>query len=109
MVRARLALMQETRPVFVTRYELRRLRRFGCTRVQIGVQHVDDSVLQYINRGCTRHDAIKAIRMLKDSGFKVSLCTTCSGVQKIAFSLCLKIKVCIRSLMAVSRYALIAG
>ena len=63
--------MQETRPDFITRYELRRLRRFGCTRVQIGVQHVDDNVLQYINRGCTRRDAIKAIRMLKDAGFKV--------------------------------------
>ncbi|CDJ65260.1 hypothetical protein ENH_00003180 [Eimeria necatrix] len=66
-------LTLETRPDFITRYELRRLRRFGCTRVQIGVQHVDDNVLQYINRGCTRRDAIKAIRMLKDAGFKVDV------------------------------------
>ncbi|CDJ31167.1 elongator complex protein 3, putative [Eimeria mitis] len=66
-------LTLETRPDFISRYELRRLRRFGCTRVQIGVQHVDDNVLQYINRGCTRRDAIKAIRMLKDAGFKVDV------------------------------------
>ncbi|CDJ53237.1 hypothetical protein EBH_0006640 [Eimeria brunetti] len=66
-------LTLETRPDFITRYELRRLRRFGCTRVQIGVQHVDDNVLQFINRGCTRRDAIKAIRMLKDAGFKVDV------------------------------------
>lgn len=66
-------LTLETRPDFITRYELRRLRRFGCTRVQIGLQHVDDKVLQYINRGCTRRDAIKAIRMLKDAAFKVDV------------------------------------
>lgn len=65
--------LQETRPDFITRYELRRLRDFGCTRVQIGVQHVDDDVLRYINRGCTRKDAIRAVRMLKDAGFKVGL------------------------------------
>ncbi|KAL8446002.1 hypothetical protein Emag_004854 [Eimeria magna] len=66
-------LTLETRPDFITRYELRRLRRFGCTRVQIGVQHVDDDILQYINRGCTRRDAIRAIRLLKDAGFKVDI------------------------------------
>ncbi|KAL8271328.1 hypothetical protein Esti_004767 [Eimeria stiedai] len=66
-------LTLETRPDFITRYELRRLRRFGCTRVQIGVQHVDDKILQYINRGCTRSDAIRAIRLLKDAGFKVDI------------------------------------
>ncbi|OEH78804.1 elongator complex protein [Cyclospora cayetanensis] len=66
-------LTLETRPDFITRYELRRLRRFGCTRVQIGVQHVDDNVLQFINRGCARRDAIRAIRMLKDAGFKVDI------------------------------------
>lgn len=64
---------QETRPDFINRHELRKLRRFGCTRVQLGLQHVENDVLKYINRGCERRDAIRAIRMLKDSGYKVDV------------------------------------
>lgn len=68
-----LCLQQETRPDFINRHELRRLRRFGCTRVQLGLQHVENDVLKYINRGCERQDAVRAIRLLKDSGFKVDV------------------------------------
>ena len=45
---------QETRPDHITPAELRRLRRYGCTRVQIGVQHTRDDVLQFVNRGHDR-------------------------------------------------------
>ena len=41
------------RPDNIDAAELVRLRRYGCTRVQLGVQHTDDAVLKKINRGCT--------------------------------------------------------
>lgn len=63
----------ETRPDQVTKDELIFLRKLGVTRVQIGVQHIDDRILQYINRGCTNNDTINAIKMLKNSGFKVDI------------------------------------
>ncbi|KAF8822115.1 elongator complex protein ELP3 [Cardiosporidium cionae] len=66
-----IGLTLETRPDFINRTELKLLRQYGCTRVQIGIQHVDDEILKYINRGCTRLDCIKAIRLLKNAGFKV--------------------------------------
>eukprot|EP00921_Rhytidocystis_pertsovi_P001612 GHVQ01002724.1.p1 GENE.GHVQ01002724.1~~GHVQ01002724.1.p1 ORF type:complete len:760 (+),score=58.09 GHVQ01002724.1:116-2281(+) len=68
-----IGLTLETRPDFINRSELRRLRRYGCTRVQIGIQHVDDSVLIKINRGCTLSQCVEAIRMLKDAAFKVDI------------------------------------
>ena len=44
----------------------------GCTRVEIGVQSVYDSVLKTIKRGNTVADNINAIRILKDLGFKLN-------------------------------------
>jgi hypothetical protein len=48
-----IGLTLETRPDTIDADELRRLRRYGCTRLQLGVQHTDDGVLKKINRGCT--------------------------------------------------------
>ncbi len=39
--------------------------RYGCTRIQLGIQHTADKILELINRGCTTDDAINAIRLLK--------------------------------------------
>ena len=52
---------------------LLRLREYGCTRVQLGLQHTDDTILKKINRGCTTQHAIDGIRRLKDAGFKVDV------------------------------------
>eukprot|EP00922_Rhytidocystis_sp_ex-Travisia-forbesii_P070743 GHVS01105627.1.p1 GENE.GHVS01105627.1~~GHVS01105627.1.p1 ORF type:complete len:852 (+),score=137.91 GHVS01105627.1:194-2749(+) len=68
-----IGLTLETRPDFITHHELLRLRRYGCTRVQIGIQHVDESVLVHINRGCTLTQCAVAMRMLKDCAFKVDI------------------------------------
>jgi len=68
-----IGLTLETRPDHITPAELQRLRRYGCTRVQIGVQHTDDQVLEYINRGHDREAAVKAVRHLKVCGFKVDM------------------------------------
>lgn len=48
-------------------------RKLGVTRVQIGVQHTDDNVLAYVNRECTNDQNIKAIKFLKQNGFKVDI------------------------------------
>lgn len=68
-----IGLTLETRPDFINRSEVRRLRRFGCTRVQIGVQHTDDEILKGINRGHERKHAVQAVRLLKENCFKVDI------------------------------------
>ncbi len=40
---------------------------------QLGVQHTDDDILRKINRGCYTDDTIRALRLLKDSCFKVDI------------------------------------
>jgi len=66
-----IGLTLETRPDCVTPDEVKQLRRLGCTRVQLGIQHTDDKILKLIKRGQTLADAIAATRMLKETGFKV--------------------------------------
>lgn len=61
----------ETRPDFITKTSIRDYRRWGVTRVQIGVQHYDDKILDGIKRECYTKDTISAIRILKQVGFKV--------------------------------------
>jgi ELP3 family radical SAM enzyme/protein acetyltransferase len=61
----------ETRPDFITKQSIRDYRRWGVTRVQIGVQHYDDKILDGINRECHTIDTIKAIKILKQTGFKI--------------------------------------
>ncbi|GBG32423.1 Elongator complex protein 3 [Hondaea fermentalgiana] len=68
-----IGLTLETRPDCVDNDELRRLRRYGCTRVQIGLQSTDDAILAKINRGCTCADAKRSIRLLKDAAFKIDV------------------------------------
>ena len=66
-------LTPETRPDQINKNSIKFLRAIGATRVQLGVQHLDDIILKYINRRCYKRHSIKAIRMLKDSGFKVDI------------------------------------
>jgi len=68
-----IGLTLETRPDCIDAAELRRMRSYGCTRVQVGLQHTDDGVLGKINRGCTRADAVRAVKLLKDSCFKLDM------------------------------------
>lgn len=66
-----IGLTLETRPDFIRKSSIRDYRRYGVTRIQIGVQHFDDSVLEKVNRKCYTQDTIKAIRLLKQVGLKV--------------------------------------
>ena len=68
-----IGLTLETRPDSITPEEIKRFRYYGCTRVQIGVQHTDDNILRIINRGCYLEDTIRAIKLLKDSCYKIDI------------------------------------
>ena len=61
----------ETRPDYVTKQSIRDYRRWGVTRVQLGIQHYDDTILELLQRNCATKDTIKAIHLLKQCGFKV--------------------------------------
>lgn len=66
-----IGLTLETRPDFINENEIKKMRRLGATRVQIGVQHSDNKILDYIKRGHSIEQSIAATKMLKDAGFKV--------------------------------------
>lgn len=62
----------ETRPDFVTKNEVKRLRELGCTRVELGVQSIFEDVLQKNKRGHGIKEIINATKLLKDAGFKIT-------------------------------------
>ncbi len=62
----------ETRPDFITRKEIKRMRSIGITRVELGVQSIYDDVLEKTKRGHSVSDTKKATKLLKDAGFKIS-------------------------------------
>ena len=61
----------ETRPDFVDKEEIKRLRKLGVTRVELGVQSIYDDVLELNRRGHKVKETIKATKLLKDAGFKI--------------------------------------
>lgn len=73
-----IGLTLETRPDAINPSELRFMRRLGCTRIQLGIQHIDNDVLEAINRGCTTEQARSAVKMLKDCGFKWNAHAMCN-------------------------------
>ena len=63
----------ELRPDCINANELRKFRNYGITRVQMGAQHINDDILSKINRGCTYKHLVRAIKLLKDSCYKLDL------------------------------------
>jgi ELP3 family radical SAM enzyme/protein acetyltransferase len=63
----------ETRPDEINEAEIIRFRRYGVTRVELGVQHTDDNLLRKVNRGHGVKQSKRAIKLLKDYGFKVEI------------------------------------
>ena len=68
-----IGVTDETRPDCINESELRKFRRWGVTRVQIGVQHTDDEILRKVNRGCYLRHTLRAIKFLRDSCFKFDI------------------------------------
>jgi len=65
-------LTLETRPDWVTEKDVKLMRAYGCTRVELGVQSVYDDVLDASNRGHHIDATIRATKLLKDNGFKIN-------------------------------------
>jgi elongator complex protein 3 len=66
-------LVVETRPDWITPDEIRHMRRLGVTKVQIGVQSLDDEVLDLNKRGHTVAEVRQALGLLRTAGFKLHL------------------------------------
>jgi len=65
------ALCIETRPDFCNKEEIKEMLSYGATRVEIGVQAIDNKIYKLINRGHKVEDVIKATSNLKQAGFKI--------------------------------------
>ncbi len=61
----------ETRPDTVTCDNLKLLRRLGCTKVQMGIQSLDPSILRLNNRGIGLDRIHRAFELLRVFGFKI--------------------------------------
>lgn len=66
-----IGLTVETRPDCINLKQIKKLREFNVTRLQIGVQHIDNDVLEYIERGCKTEDTIKGNNLWKQNGGKI--------------------------------------
>ncbi len=64
-------LVVETRPDHIRPRELAWLRRLGVTKVQIGVQSLDDRILALNRRGHTVAEVHRAFALLRAAGFKI--------------------------------------
>ncbi len=64
-------LVLETRPDEVTPLEAKKLRHLGCTKVQIGLQSLQDEVLQKNKRGHSVAQSAQALAYLRLAGFKL--------------------------------------
>ncbi len=64
-------LVIETRPDNISEAEVMRIRKLGCTKAQIGFQSLQDSVLAANNRGHDVAATRKAVRLLRQAGFKI--------------------------------------
>jgi elongator complex protein 3 len=64
-------LVIETRPDHISVEEVLRVRRLGCTKVQIGFQSLNDTVLTLNKRGHDVEATRQAVALLRQAGFKI--------------------------------------
>ena len=63
-------LVVETRPDTVTPAALREMRELGCTKIQMGVQSIDERILARNGRNDTPEDISRALDLARLFGFK---------------------------------------
>lgn len=61
----------EARPNQITHENVDRLFRAGVTKIEIGVQSLDDDVLKFNDRGHLSDEVARATRVIKSAGLKV--------------------------------------
>ncbi len=65
------ALAIETRPDRCSDEDLKKMFKFGCTRVELGVQAISDKIYKKVNRGHKLKDVVDATKRLRNAGFKI--------------------------------------
>lgn len=66
-------LSLETRPDWINEEEIIRMRKLGATKVEIGIQTLDDKILDKNKRGHTVQQVREAMKLLKNAGFKINV------------------------------------
>ncbi|MBI2849646.1 MAG: tRNA uridine(34) 5-carboxymethylaminomethyl modification radical SAM/GNAT enzyme Elp3 [Chloroflexi bacterium] len=61
----------ETRPDWCKKEQIDRMLEFGATRVELGVQMLDDGIYRLVRRGHTVEDVVQATRLLREHALKV--------------------------------------
>ncbi|MFQ6121578.1 MAG: elongator complex protein 3 [Dehalococcoidales bacterium] len=61
----------ETRPDWCGQEQIDRMLEFGTTRVELGVQTLNDEIYRLVRRGHKVEDVVKATTLLREHGFKV--------------------------------------
>jgi len=61
----------ETRPDWATKRHVDLMLSYGATRVEIGVQALDEEVLRIVERGHSTREVVESFRAAKDAGLKV--------------------------------------
>jgi len=64
-------LTVETKPDYCKEQHIDLMLELGITRVEVGVQSLQDDVYKVINRGHDLDDVIKSFQIARDSGFKI--------------------------------------
>lgn len=66
-----IGLTLETRPDCINYHTIWQMREMGCTRIELGIQHTDDAILALTKRGHDSQEAMRAMELLRNYGFKV--------------------------------------
>ncbi len=61
----------ETRPDAINNHLAFTMRRLGCTKIQMGIQSLDERILALNNREMTQETIARAFKILRSYGFKI--------------------------------------
>ncbi|MDD4443503.1 MAG: tRNA uridine(34) 5-carboxymethylaminomethyl modification radical SAM/GNAT enzyme Elp3 [Patescibacteria group bacterium] len=67
-----IGLTLETRPDYINEDELEEMRDLGCTRIEVGVQAIDDKILDLNKRGHGVKETVMATLLMRRYGFKIT-------------------------------------
>ena len=66
-------LVLETRPDLLDAETLTKLRILGCTKLQLGIQSMNDEILKKNRRGLSVSEALEKVALARAAGFKIVL------------------------------------
>jgi elongator complex protein 3 len=61
----------ETKPDYCKQEHVNMMLEYGITRIEIGVQSLQESVYKVVNRGHTYSDVVESFQISKDAGYKI--------------------------------------